>query len=219
MNSKADMLLSGIIGALVNADQLAAQYAAETGVQIGPFFDPARLPRDPESEPAHETPIYDADGVSQPMGPYGLVMLQAVEAKRADIAAISPKHAQPDQLAVLYACTPGLAKLEKGSDTHWIVLTEISWASFGAFQTNPAEALLFNVYDRKPGDPAVLLPSDRLVRRYQDYVPGARALPRELNSGRACAARVLEEIRTKMDNDRIPETDAIDFSPARPRGR
>lgn len=213
--TRSQLLLTAIIGALTNADALAAQYQAETGVKLGPFYDASDFQPATGGEP-REAPIWDANGVSQPIGPYGLVMLKAVEDKRAEIAAVSPKHAEG--LAHLYACLPGLAKLDARSDNWWIVFTEISWASFGAFQTNPFEAQCVNVYDRVPGDPSLQLPSERLQRRYQEYVPDALALPRELTSATACAARVLEQVRLKMDNDRIPDTDAIDFSPARPRG-
>lgn len=209
-----DQLLSEIINQLIAADQLAAQYAELTGIRLGPYFKPEQFAG--PADPVDEQPIYDAEGVSQPMGRYGLVMLKAVEDKREDIRAVSPAHAEPDKLAVLYACAPGLKKLAPGSDQHWMVSTEISWASFGAFGVNPFEADLFNVFEILPAD-AVKLPHERLKRKYQEYVPGARALPDALKTGKACAALVLEQIRAKMDNDRIPDTDAIDFSPARPR--
>lgn len=213
MNPRLDILMTAVAGALIQAQQAADQIRTEFGIDLGQLYDPERFR--PVVQPSDDVPVWDADGVSQPFGQAGLVMLRELEEARARIAEQSPEAAA--QMPRLVACVPGLRKAAPGSDTYRILDTEISWATFGALMTNQGEALGVNVYDIIPGDPAVMLPHQRLKMRPQEHVPGAIALPRDLTTARACAARILEYTRAKMLNDAIPDTDAIDFSPARPR--
>lgn len=212
--TKADAILAAIIGQLVNADQLAEQYTALTGVKIGPFYDPKQFAGS-SVEPA-ETPIWDAEGVSQPMK-YGMVMLRDLEDLRARLLETVPADQVAKVLPSLVACVHALRKAVPGSDEYWILQTETSWAAFGALGTNQQEAFGVNLFDVVEGDPTVQLPSERLRRRAYEYVPGAIAMPRDLTSAKACAVRIAEFARTKLEAAKVVNVHGIDFSPARPK--
>lgn len=159
-------------------------------------------------------PVWDAHGVSQPMGEYGLVQLRDIEEQMRPnmLASGLSEEYVTSVLPKLYACKPGLAKLTPGSDNHWIVSTEISGADFGGLGTNPFEALLVNTYIRTPPQ-AGQVPSDWLKPQYQSYVPHAMALPSVCNTAEKCVAKVAGYMAEKVKNDRVVTTGEIDFGP------
>ncbi len=193
--------------ALAQARQLALEIFSRTGVNLLPQLDLEYAAV--EVPPAPEQPIYDADGVSQPLGDEKLVMLKLVEELRERIADVDPAEAA--RIPRLFACVPGRNKLPEYSDDWIMIDTEISNAALVNFG-NPAEALGVNRYERKPG----ALPFQRIVKLHQQYVPGAMALPVELYGGKACAARVAEYTRARMAANSAVPIAGIDFSPARP---
>ncbi len=211
--NKPDIILAALIGALINADQLAAQYEKETGVKLGPFYDPKQFEGSASTEPEVQ-PIWDSEGVSQPMK-YGMVMLRDIEDLRARLL----EQVSPEEVAKvlprLVACVPALRKSAPGSDDNWILQTEISWSSFGALGVNLQEAFGVNVFDVVEGDPTVQLPHERLQRRAYEYVPDAIALPRDLATAKACSTRIAEFARAKLAAARVVNIHGIDFSPAR----
>ncbi len=209
-SNRLDILMTAVASALIVAQQAADQIRTEFGVDLGQLYDPERFR--PTGQPSADVPVWDAEGVSQPFGPDGLVMLREVEEARARIAETSPEDAA--EMPRLVACVPALRKAALGSDSYRILDTEISWATFGSFGINPGEALGVNVYDIIPGDPAVMLPHERLKMRPQVHVPGAIALPRDLTTARACAVRIIEYTRDKMAAKRVVNIHRIDFSPA-----
>lgn len=159
-------------------------------------------------------PIWDAQGVSQPMGEYGLVQFRDIEEKMRPsmLASGLTEEYVTKVLPKLYACKPGLAKLTPGSDNHWIVQTEISGADFGGLGTNPNEALLVNTYIRTPPQ-AGQVPSDWLKQQYQSYVPNAMALPSVCNTPDKCVQKVAGYMAEKVKNDRAIYSGEIDFGP------
>ena len=194
--------------ALATVRLAALNIYSQTGVNVLPQLDLEF--DDTPADPSDEVPNYDVNGVSQLMGPEKLVMLKLVEDLRARVAEVDEKQAA--LIPKLFACVPGRNKLLAYSDDWLMIDMEISNAAFMNFG-NPAEALNVNKYERREG----ALPFQRLIKLYQQYVPGAMALPSELTTAKACAARVAEYTRAKMENARVANVYDIDFSPAKPK--